>query len=141
MKKKILLVFAMVLLFVCIFALSVNAETTLKSQATNAYGELSFFDESVTVGRTDPKYGFTPYMDAEGTTYARIVVGDGTTYYTFPTAYALSNSKIYGSGEKTIMFLDLTSLNSAMETATGTNPGWSKASIYRIELPKNMQYT
>ncbi|MBR2024455.1 MAG: leucine-rich repeat domain-containing protein [Clostridia bacterium] len=140
MKKKILLVFAMVLLFVCIFALSVNAETTLKSQATNAYGELSFFDESVTVGRTDPKYGFTPYMDAEGTTYARIVVGDGTTYYTFPTAYALSNSKIYGSGEKTIMFLDLTSLNSAMETATGTNPGWSKASIYRIELPKNMQY-
>ena len=138
--KKILLVACIIAMLVCLFAISASAETVLKPQDNNAYGELSFFDESITVGRTDPKYGFTPYMDAEGTTYARVVVGDGTTYYTFPTAYALSNSKIYGSGEKSIMFLDLTSLNSAMETATGTNPGWSKASIYRIELPKNMQY-
>ena len=139
MKKRILLVFAMVLLFVCIFALSVNAETTLKSQATNAYGELSFFDESIAVGRTNTSYGFTPYMDEAGTTYARVVMGDGTTFYTFPTAYVLSNSAIYGVGEKSIMVLDFATLNSAMQAATGTNPNWTKESIYRIELPKNMQ--
>ena len=140
MKKKIFLMLTLVFILACVFAVSVSAETSLKPQTTNAYGELSFFDESISVGRTKTNYGFTPYMDAEGTTYARIVVGDGTTFYTFPTAYALSNSAIYGSGQKSIMVLDFASLNSAMQTATGTNPNWGKANIYRIELPKNMQY-
>ena len=140
MKKKIFLMLTLVFILACVFAISVSAETSLKPQATNAYGELSFFDESISVGRIKTNYGFTPYMDAEGTTYARIVVGDGTTFYTFPTAYALSNTAIYGSGQKSIMVLDFASLNSAMQTATGTNPNWGKANIYRIELPKNMQY-
>ncbi|MBR2025417.1 MAG: hypothetical protein IKA02_06390, partial [Clostridia bacterium] len=94
MKKKVLLILSTVLLFVCVFAIGVSAETVLKPQTSNAYGDLSLFDESVTVGRTNTKYGFSPYIDAEGTTYARIVVGDGTTFYTFPTAYALSNTAI-----------------------------------------------
>ena len=140
MKKKLLLVLSIVALLVCLFAISASAETVLKPQGTNAYGELSIFDESVTVGRTNTKYGFTPYIDAEGTTYARIVVGDGTTFYTFPTAYALSNTSIYGEGTRSIYHLDLTSLNSAMETANGTNPGWTYKSVYRIELPYNMTY-
>ena len=91
MKKRILLVLSMVVLLVCLFAISVSAETVLKPQTSNAYGEISLFDESITVGRTNTKYGFTPYIDAEGTTYARVVVGDGTTFYTFPTAYILSS--------------------------------------------------
>ena len=140
MKKKILLMLTLVFVLACIFVISVSAETSLKPQTTNAYGELSFFDESISVGRTKTNYGFTQYMDAEGTTYARIVVGDGTTFYTFPTAYALSNSAIYGSGQKSIMVLDFASLNSAMQSVTGTNPNWGKTNIYRIELPKNMQY-
>ena len=140
MKKKILLVLSIVAVLACLFAITVSAETALKPQDTNAYGELSLFDESVTVGRTNTKYGFTPYIDAEGTTYARIVVGDGTTFYTFPTAYALSNTSIYGEGTRSIYHLDLTSLNSAMETANGTNPGWTYKSVYRIELPYNMTY-
>ena len=140
MKRKIFLMLTMVAMLACIFALSISAENALKPQDTNAYGEISLFDESVTVGRTDPKYGFTPYIDAEGTTYARIVIGDGTTFYTFPTAYALSNTALYGSGEKSVYYLDLASLNSAMEAATGTNPNWTYQMVYRIELPYNMVY-
>ena len=139
MKKRILLLTLMLALFVCLFAISVSAETVLKPQDNNAYGELSFFDESVTVGRTNTKYGFTPFM-ADGETYARVVVGDGTTFYTFPTAYALSNTSIYGEGTRSIYHLDLTSLNSAMESATGTNPNWTNDNVYRIELPYNMTY-
>jgi len=140
MKKKLLLVLSMVALLACIFALNISAETALKQQDSNEYGELSLFDESVTVGRTDTRYGYTPYIDAEGTTYARIVVGDGTTFYTFPTAYALSNTKIYGEGERSLYYLDMTSLNSAVAAVNGTNPGWTHKNIYRIELPYNMTF-
>ena len=136
--KKILLVACIIAMLVCLFAISVSAETVLKPQDNNAYGDLSFFDESVTVGRTNTKYGYTPYINAEKTILARIVVGDGTTYYTFPTAYALSNSSIYGVDERSIYAMDLKSLNTAMEGATGTNPGWTYKNIYRIELPYNM---
>ena len=135
MKKKLLLVVSMVSLLVCLFAISVSAETVLKSQTTNAYGELSFFDESVSVGRTNNKNGFTPYISATSTDYARVVMGNGTTFYTFPTAYILSESTIYGSSGKNIYVPDFTSLNSAMEAATGTNPKWTAESVYRIELP------
>ena len=135
MKKRTLLIIAMIALLACLFAVSASAENALKPQTSNAYGDLSFFDESISVGRTDPKYGFTPYIDAEGTTYARVVVGDGTTFYTFPTAYVLSNTTIYGEGQINTYVRDLTSLNSAMETATGTNPNWNEDNIYRIEMP------
>ena len=136
MKKKIILMLAIVAILVCAFALSVSAENALKPQASNAYGELSFFDESISVGRTNNKYGFTPYIDAEGTVYARVVVGDGTTFYTFPTAYVLSESTIYGGEQYNIFVPDIASLNSAMEAATGVNPGWTIGdNVYRIEMP------
>ncbi|MBQ8145479.1 MAG: leucine-rich repeat domain-containing protein [Clostridia bacterium] len=135
MKKRILMLTLMLALFVCLFAISVSAETALKPQDNNAYGELSFFDESISVGRTNTKYGFTPYIDAEGTTYARVVVGDGTTFYTFPTAYILSEGTIYGEGQINNYCQEIKSLNAAMETATGTNPNWTVDNIYRIELP------
>ena len=135
MKKKILLVVSVVALLVCLFAISVSAETSLKSQDTNAYGELSFFDESISVGRTNDKNGFTPYISADSTDYARVVMGDGTTFYTFPAAYVLSESTIYGSSGKNIYVPDFASLNSAMSAATGVNPGWTKENVYRIELP------
>lgn len=135
MKKRFLLVALMLVLLVCLFAISVSAENALKPQDNNAYGELSFFDEGITVGRTNAKYGFTPYIDAEGTTYARVVVGDGTTFYTFPTAYVLSEGTIYGEGQINTYVRDMTSLNTAMQAATGTNPNWNEDNIYRIELP------
>ena len=139
MKKKLLLIVSMVALLVCLLAICVSAENALKPQTSDAYGELSFFDESITVGRTNTSSGFTPYIAAEGNTYARVVVGDGTTFYTFPTQYILSNSAIYGSAGKIIFVPDLTSLNKAMEAATGTNPNWGvQNNIYRIELPYGM---
>ena len=137
MKKKLLLLTVLVIALTCIFAISVSAETALKPQDTNAYGELSFFDESITVGRTDHQNGFSPYIDEAGETYARVVIGDGTTFYTFPTAYVYSSTRIYGSGGKTLWSYDLSSLNSAMEAATQTNPNWTVSNIYRIELPYN----
>ena len=140
MKKKLLLMFTMLAILVCVFALSVSAADDLKPQNSNAYGELSFFDESRSVGRTNPQYGFTPYIDAEHTTYARVVIGDGTTFYTFPAAYVISETTLYGEGQKSVLVLDTTSLNKAMEAVTGTNPGWTKDSIYRFEMPYNMVY-
>lgn len=137
MKKKLLLVFVVVAVLSCLFALSVNAENNLKPQSSNEYGELSFFDESITVGRTDTANGFTPYM-ADGTSYARVVIGDGTTFYTFPTYYMLSKN----GGEKNnnpLFQSDFTSLNAAMEAATGTNPKWGSSNVYRIEVPARME--
>lgn len=141
MKKKLLLAISMVALLACIFAISVSAETVLKEQSTNAYGELSFFDESITVGRSHfDGYGFTPYM-ADGTSYARIVVGNGTTYYTFPTVYVIATNLYNFEKNNSISLFDfnMSSLNSAMEAATGTNPGWTKSNVYRVELPANMK--
>ena len=138
MKKKILLVASMVILLVCLLAICVSAETVLKPQSNNAYGEISFFDESVSVGRTNGANGFTPYIDAENTDYARVVIGDGTTFYTFPTAYILSNTTIYGSSGKNILVPDFTSLNTAMQGATNTNPNWTAQNVYRIEMPVSL---
>lgn len=137
MKKKILLSTLLVMLFVCLFAISVNAETALKPQNSNAYGELSIFDESITVGRTDTTNGYTPYK-ADGTSYARVVIGDGTTFYTFPTYYILSKNGGEDYGKIPLFQYDFTSLNAAMETATSTNPGWGIKNVYRIELPETM---
>ncbi len=135
MKKKILLVLSIVAVLACLFAITVSAETALKPQDTNAYGELSFFDESITVGRTNTKNGFTPYIDEAGTTYARVVMGDGTTFYTFPAAYVLSETTIYGTSGHNLYCPSFDSLNTAMESSTGVNPKWTKENVYRIELP------
>ena len=137
MKKKLLFALALVSLLVCLLSLSISAETVLNPQNGNAYGQLSTFDESIAVGRTDSDNGFTPYL-ADGVSYARVVIGDGTTFYTFPTYYMLSKNN-YESNAPLFQF-NFTSLNSAMETATGTNPGWTKANVYRIELPTSIKY-
>ncbi len=119
----------------CLLAIGVSAETVLNAQDNNAYGELSFFDESITVGRTDSDNGFTPYL-ADGESYAKVVIGDGTTFYTFPTYYML----VKNAYESTCLFqYDFATLNSAMETVTGTNPGWTKANVYRLELPTSIK--
>ena len=135
MKKKLLLTLLVVMALVCLFTIAVSAETALKPQDTNAYGELSFFDESISVGRTNTKNGFTPYIDEAGTTYARVVMGDGTTFYTFPAAYVLSETTIYGTSGHNLYCPSFDSLNNAMQAATDTNPKWTKENVYRIELP------
>ena len=136
MKKKLLFAILLVAMLSCLLAISVSAETALKPQASNAYGELSFFDESITVGRTDNTNGFTPFM-TDGTSYARVVIGDGTTFYTFPTYYILSKNGGERSGKPLFQY-DFSSINKAMEIATSTNPGWSRSNVYRIEVPANM---
>ena len=137
MKRKFLLATLLVMLFVCVFALSVSAAHDLKEQTTNAYGDLSFFDETITIGRTDTTNGYTPYK-ADGTSYARVVIGNGTTFYTFPTYYILTKNGGEDNGKVPLFQYNLSALNSAMEAATGTNPGWDKTSIYRIELPESV---
>ena len=137
MRKKILLSTLLVMLFVCLFAISVNAATDLKPQDTNAYGDISLFDETITIGRTDTTNGYTPYK-ADGTSYARVVIGDGTTFYTFPTYYILSKNGGEDYGKIPLFQYDFTSLNAAMGTATGTNPSWGIKNVYRIELPETM---
>ena len=135
MKKKIFLFVAIIATLMCFMAISSSAETVLKAQDNNAYGDLSFFDESISVGRTDRDNGFTPYK-ADGETYSRVVMGDGTTFYTFPSYYIMVKNA-YESGNPLFQY-DFTSLNTAMETATGKNPGWGITNVYRIELPETM---
>ena len=137
MKKKFLYAILLATLLLLALAISVSAETDLNAQTSNAYGELSFFDESISVGRTDTSNTFTPYM-TDGVSYARVVIGDGTTFYTFPTYYILSKNG--GERNNNPLFQhSFTSLNSAMEAATGTNPNWNKSNVYRIELPARME--
>ena len=125
----------MACLLVCMLAVAIGAETVLNAQDTSDFGELSFFDESIAVGRTDAANGFTPYQ-ADGVSYARVVMGDGTTFYTFPSYYIMTKDA-NESGNPLFQY-DFSSLNTAMETDTGTNPGWTKTNVYRLELPETM---
>ena len=122
MKKKILLCLCMVALLVCIFALSVSADT-IKTSSTDEYGELTIFDTPI--GRTE--IGNTK----DDGTIARTVLFDGTSYYTVPTTYLLSKNAY----EKDILFqLDFGAINKALSKS------FNKKSIIRCELPASIVY-
>ena len=80
MKKKITLLTLMLALFVCVFAISVNAASS------NEFGEveiLSGMSEKSSFGTDGTEAGYT----------SRVVLYDGTEYHTYPAYYILTNSK------------------------------------------------
>ena len=76
MKKKIVLVLAAMAMLIFAFSVVASADTIVTS-TSNAYGELTVFDEAI--GNT----GISNLKD-DGT-IARTVLFDGTNYYTVPT--------------------------------------------------------
>jgi hypothetical protein len=78
MKKKILLAILLVSLFVCIFAVAVNAA----GASTNAFGEIT------------PIEGETAPTVIDSTSRVVIKASDDT-YYTFPSYYILEDNATF----------------------------------------------
>ncbi len=121
MKKKLLLltVLAMVM---CLFALSVSADS-INPSTSNEYGTLTTFDEAI--GRTD----ISP--NKQDGTVARTVLFDGTNYYTVPTIYLTSKNPYEGD---ILLQFSFSAINSKLSKS------FSKTSVIRCELPADIVY-
>lgn len=126
MKKKIILMLTLVATIVCLFTLSVSADTIVPS-TSNEYGELTIFDEAI--GNTNIS------QLKNDRTVARTVLFDGTNYYTVPTTYVLTESTKTVNGEKREMFL-----LSFGEIGSKLGKTFNKNSIIRIEIPSDIYY-
>lgn len=118
MKKKILLSLAIVAMLVCLFAISVSADTIVPS-SSDEFGALTTFDEAI--GRTDIG------QNKNDGTIARTVLFDGTSYYTVPTTYILTKNQ-YESGGILLQF-NYSAINAKLSKS------FNKSSIIRCELP------
>ena len=128
MKKKILLTLLVVMTLVCLFTVAVSAEDKIVPSTSNAYGELTTFDEAI--GNT----GISNLKD-DGT-IARTVLTDGNgNYYTIPTVYTLTESPKNSNGKVGEMFL-----LSFTEISTKLGFTVSKNSIVRIEFPSDIAF-
>lgn len=128
MKKKLLLLTVLVIALACIFAISVSAEDNIIKSSSDAYGELTTFDEAI--GNT----GISNLKD-DGT-IARTVLTDGNgNYYTIPTVYTLTESPKNSSGKVGEMFLlSFTEISEKLGFTV------SKTSIVRIEFPSDIAF-
>ncbi|MBO4983423.1 MAG: leucine-rich repeat domain-containing protein [Clostridia bacterium] len=128
MKKKILLTLAIVAMLVCLFAISVSADTVVSS-TSDAYGTLCQFDEAI---------GNTQISDKKDDgTVARTVLTDGNgNYYTVPTVYVLTeHHKNRGNGVEGEMFnLSFGEISAKLGFSV------SKNSIIRIEFPSDIKF-
>lgn len=128
MKKKILLTLLVVMTLVCLFTIAVSAEDKIVSSTSNAYGELTTFDEDI--GNTS-----ISNLKDDGT-IARTVLTDGNgNYYTIPTVYTLTESYKNQSGKVGEMFL-----LSFDEISAKLGFTVSKNSIIRIEFPSDIAF-
>ena len=128
MKKKFLITLAVVAMLVCLFAISVSADTIVSS-TSDAYGTLCQFDEAI---------GNTQISDRKDDgTVARTVLTDGNgNYYTIPTVCTLTESyKNRGNGVTGEMFL-----LSFSEISAKLGFTVSKNSIIRIEFPSDIKF-
>ena len=126
MKKKILLAVLMVAMLVCMLALSASADTIVPS-STDEYGTLTTFDTAI--GNT----GISNLKD-DGTV-ARAVLFDGTSYYTVPTTYILTESPKNQSGKVGEMLLiNFNEINSKL------GKSFNKNSIIRFEFPSDIAF-
>ncbi len=126
MKKKLLLAVLMVAMLVCMLALSASADTIVPS-STDEYGTLTTFDTAI--GNT----GISNLKD-DGTV-ARAVLFDGTSYYTVPTTYILTESPKNQSGKVGEMLLiNFNEINSKL------GKSFNKNSIIRFEFPSDIAF-
>ena len=128
MKKRILLTLAVVAMLVCLFAISVSADTVVSS-TSDAYGTLCQFDEAI---------GNTQISDKKDDgTVARTVLTDGNgNYYTIPTVCTLTESyKNRGNGVAGEMFLlSFSEISAKLGFTVSMN------SIIRIEFPSDIKF-
>ena len=119
MKKKLLLALAIMSLLVCVFAISVFAETTIVTSASDEYGTVNVVEG----------FDYSTKLSLE----QRMVLdnGDGT-YSTYPSAYALDYNKDGNKRGERFQHFDLTNLSNA----TGYN--YTHASVIRYEIPEGI---
>ena len=124
MKKKILLILAIVAMFTCLLVVSVSADTIVPSD-NNAFGTLTIFDEAI--GNTSIA------QTKDDGTVARTVLYDSAAncYYTVPTTYILKHGT---AGGKEIFELDFSTISTKLKFTV------SKSSIIRSEIPSNIAY-
>ena len=126
MKKKIFLSLAIMAMLIFAFSIMASADTIVTS-TSNAYGELTVFDEPI--GNT----GISNLKD-DGT-IARTVLFDGTSYYTVPTTYILTESpKNVGGAVKEMLLINFNEIN------TKLSKSFNKNSIIRSEIPSDIAY-
>ena len=113
-------------MLVCVFALSVSADTIVPS-STSEYGELTLFDEAI--GNTN-----ISNLKDDGT-IARAVLFDGTSYYTVPSTYILTeSSKNRGDIKGEMFLLSFGEINSKL------GKSFNKNSIIRFEFPSDITF-
>ncbi len=111
MKKKIFLTILVVMVFTCLFAISINAAGSTE----NTYGEIT------------PIEGVTAPTVIDSTSKVVILATDGT-YYTFPSYYVLVDNATF-----TWNLLD------SIKTLTGvSNASSLKNYIVRMEIPEGI---
>ena len=126
MKKKIVLVLAAMAMLVFAFSVVASADTIVTS-TSNAYGELTVFDEAI--GNT----GISNLKD-DGT-IARTVLFDGTNYYTVPTTYILTESpKNSGGKVGEMLLIKFDEINAKL------GKSFNKNSIIRSEIPSDIDF-
>lgn len=127
--KKLFIMLVAIASIVCMFAITSSAETSLKPQSTNEYGELIPFDEAI---------GNTQISDLKDDgTIARTVLTDGNgNYYTIPTVYMLvEHHKTRNDGVEGEMFnLYFDEISAKIGFTV------SKNSIVRIEFPSDITF-
>ncbi len=121
--KKILLILTAALILVCSFALLASAEDKIVPSTSNEFGELTVFDEAI--GNTK-----ISQLKDDGTV-ARVVLFDGTNYYTVPTYYVLTEST-KSTGE--MMLMNFNEINSKLSKS------FNKNSIIRFEMPSDIDF-
>ena len=129
MKKKFLITLLVVMTFVCLFTIAVSAEDKIVSSTSDAYGELTVFDEAI--GNTQ----ITNLKD-DGTIARTVLWDGGTNYYTIPTVYTLiEHHKNRGDGVEGEMFnLYFEEISAKLGFTV------SKNSIIRIEFPSDIKF-
>ncbi|MBE6624891.1 MAG: leucine-rich repeat domain-containing protein [Ruminococcaceae bacterium] len=123
MKKRLFLFVAIVAIVACVFAVSVSADT-IKPSTSNAFGELTLFDEAI--GRTDIG------DKKDDGAIARTVLSDGTNYYTVPTVYLLTKGGSEANG--VCLWWDFSGISAKLGYTFTVN------SVIRTELPGSIDF-
>ncbi len=123
MKKKFLLLAVMIMALACLLMISASAADSINPSTSNEFGTLTTFDEAFGNTKISP--------NKDDGTIARAVLFDGTSYYTVPTYYILTEST-KSTGE--MMLMSFSEINSKMSKS------FSKNSIIRFEMPSDIDF-
>ncbi|MBQ8546582.1 MAG: leucine-rich repeat protein [Clostridia bacterium] len=139
MKKKLLLMVAIVAVLTCLFAISVSAEEVLNegnALKTSATDEFATGDQINYITGLANEIYFNGTSSQNGKTLSleqRMVLrNDDGTYSTFPSAYLFDISKDGSKRVQRFQWLDVTLINAA------TGQSYEPADLIRLEIPEGI---